>query len=162
MRIQKEDTAVAVLVLSCCLEQNDTPTLHIHTYKDGDEVSRGWMWGINTAASPAAVLLVWTVADGKAAPFGVLYLPPIYFTHPSHTHTCSLRIYDIALKQVSTHIFMFSTVLPVPRPWLCIYKTSNCVFNTAGFVVCRWQCMWCTEAVCCVVRRVFSYAALFI
>ena len=30
------------------------------------------------------------------------------------------------------------------------------------FVAFYWQCMWCTEAVCCVIWRVFLYAALFI
>ena len=59
--------------------------IHLSVRKEGAEVSCGWLWGINTAASPSAVLSDWTVADGKATPFCALYLSPITFSY-AHMH----------------------------------------------------------------------------
>lgn len=139
---------------------------HTHIYvhlctacKEGAEVSWGWMWGINTAASPAALLFIWTVADGEATPFSALYRAPV-----SSAHIC------VRYAFIRSHQSLNSlTSLCFPRcwftnscPWLGIRTTANCAFNKAVFVACYWQRMRCTEPVCCVVGSVFSYAALFI
>lgn len=104
--------SVAAFVLSCAkISWNDAlAALHLYIHlptecKKWAEVSRGWMWGINTAASPSALLLAWTVADGKARLFSTLYLLL------PHTHTCSIWIYYLASK-------FKLTSLCFPRRWL--------------------------------------------
>lgn len=106
---------VAAFALSCLLIPRMThshcctyTSFHLQYIRKGAEVSWGWMWGINTAVSPSAVLSVWTVADGKPTLFCGLYLSAISFSHTHmYVHYTHWRCTECVWLGVCFHAALF-------------------------------------------------------